>query len=129
MILYHYTSQFHLPLIEQAGLLKLTDNILDAQKMTEPRVCWFLDRPKIEVPGDHGLGHSAVDKTAVEIVVDVPDNWVRKWKPWAIAQGIDAGWLDVMEQIGGGPEASDHWFVTFRPVRADRWVSINLRTD
>lgn len=126
MILYHYTSVVHLPWIVDAGYLGLTDNVLHHDRIEEPGVCWFLDRPLVEIPYSHGLAGSIVDKTAVQFTVDVPDGWVRRWVPWAQDRGVEPLWLTAMVRAGGGFAAADHWHVTFRTVPRNRWVSVLL---
>ena len=127
MILHHFTSTVHLPRIFDAGHLRCTEsNLHPITANAGPDVVWFttMDTPAL----GHGLSGSIVDKSEVRFTVDVPDNWVRPWLPWAEAQGIDAGWLSVMVEAGGGREAAESWRVTFRPVRSDRWVAVDRRT-
>jgi hypothetical protein len=38
---------------------------------------------------------------------------------------MDPEWMGYLVEAGGGREAAETWMVTFRPVRKDRWVSID----
>lgn len=132
MRLWHFTSVRHLPLIEAAGFLKVSEtNLHPVVEHHGPDAVWFLDGPDL---GDarHGLnaappGWVVPDKTEVRIEVEVPDGWVRAWLPWAEAQGIDRGWLHALTSEDGGRAAAERWRVVFRPVRRDRWVEVCVR--
>lgn len=128
MRIYHFTSTTHLPLIEASGCIDLTESNVSApwEWLAMPPVAWFVDVPVLE--HDHGLGGSAVDKTAVRITVEVPDHWTLRWLDWANAQGIDDRWRDALVSGVGGYEAAQHWFITFRPIRRDRWIEITTMT-
>jgi hypothetical protein len=123
MILYHFTSLIHLPVIEKAEMLRLTDsNIHITIPNFGPDVVWFTTEPTASL--GHGL-HGFIDKKAVRFTVDVPDHWVKPWLPWAESQGMDPEWMGYLVEAGGGREAAETWMVTFRPIRKDRWVSID----
>jgi hypothetical protein len=123
MRLWHYTSKTHLPWIQESGYLKTTEsNLHSTIQDYGPKVVWLLDTPDLQ--GSHGLYGSPVDKMAIRIEVEVPDHWVRSWLKWSQDQGISQDWLDIMIAAGGGQECADHWMVTFRTIKADRWVSV-----
>ena len=124
MILYHFTSSIHLPIIEEDGFLKLTESNLH---LTIPHygqdVVWFTTEPSAIL--GHGLLFGSVDKTEFRFTVNLPDHWVKSWLSWAEGQGMDREWMGYIIEAGGGIEAAETWRVAFRPVRKDRWVSID----
>lgn len=123
MILYHFTSAVHLPTIKQSGFLKLTESNLHLTiPHYGPDVAWFTTEPTATL--GHGL-LGVINKKEVRFTVDVPDHWVKAWLPWAQGQGMDAEWIGYLIAAGGGMKAAETWMVTFRPVRKDRWVSID----
>jgi hypothetical protein len=133
VILYHFTSTEHVPVIFDSGVLALTDSMLTsgpAVSLTAPPVLWMLDTPELD-GHPHGIDvpNWPVDKTEVRFTVDVPDAWVRKWVDWARAQGIRHGWLETVVRIGGGWDAAEHWMISFRKVPSDRWLEVrNMKT-
>jgi hypothetical protein len=123
MILYHFTSAVHLPKIQKAGMLRLTEsNIHMTIPNFGPDVVWFTTEPTPTL--GHGLT-GVLDKTAVRLTVEIPDHWVKAWLPWAKGQGMDEEWMGYLIEAGGGLEAAETWRVTFRPVREDRWLAID----
>lgn len=130
--LYHFTSTRHLPYIQQAGYLKTVESNLDAYiEHAGPDVVWLLDEG--QPSAGHGLndappGVTVPDKTEIRFTVDVPDKWVKRWLPWAEAQGIDPSWLQSLTGgTVGGRAAAEHWHITFRPIRSDHWTAIDIR--
>lgn len=131
MILYHFTSTKHVPMIQSAQALMLTDSMLDASdRFAGPPVLWLLDQP--ELGGfSHGIAydHWPVDKSEIRFTVDVPDGWIRRWVDWARAQRIEHRWLEQTVKLGGGWDAADHWMISFSKVTADRWLEVrNMHT-
>jgi len=123
MILYHFTSAIHLPIIEEAGFLKLTESNLHLTiPHYGPDVVWFTTEPTATL--GHGL-LGVLDKKEVRFTVDVPDHWVKPWLSWAEGQGMDREWMGYLIEAGGGIEAAETWRVTFRSVKKDRWVSVD----
>ena len=124
MRLWHFTSTLHLPMILRDGHLRTTEsNLSPVKPHVGLPVVWFMDTP--ELTHDHGLGGSAVDKTAVRVEVDVRPAWVSEWLPWAEAQGINRWWLDALLSAAGGREAAERWHVTFRRIPRHMWVKID----
>jgi hypothetical protein len=132
MILYHFTSMLHLVPIMDDGYLKTTETNLDPRiEHHGPDAVWFIDTPELG-EYDHGLnaalpGEVRPDKTAVRFTIEVPDNWVVQWLPWAEAQGINPHWLEVLVRDSGGREGASHWMCVFRKVPMDRWLNIETR--
>lgn len=125
MLLYHYTSTEHLPLILGDGFLKTVEsNISFKRPHAGPDVVWLTTDPD---PADDtmGLQGADVDKLAVRITVNVDRRSVHKWLPWARARGIDPAWLKALTSAGG----AGTWRVVERPIPAARFTQIlNRRT-
>lgn len=131
MILYHFTSPLHLPVIQDTGYIDTTEsNLHPTIERYGPDCAWFLDQPELG-SADHGLTASSLsswlDKTKVRITVDVPDTWAVYWLGWAEAQGISQHWLKaLLGGTTGGREAAERWVVTFRTVPRSRWVAVDM---
>lgn len=129
MILYHYTSRFHLPRIEASGYLKTVEsNLHPSIPRHGPDVVWLLDTPDLMTEEAHGLS-TTPQKTEVRFTVDVPEKWVRPWVEWSSAQLIDPVWQEIMIVTGGGEEAAAHWMVTFRTIPRKFWVNITVNEE
>ncbi len=57
------------------------------------RVVWLTTDP--DCKHGHGLLNSldGTDKTRVQIVIELPNRDVHKWKEWALRHGIKPEWL------------------------------------
>ena len=123
MLLYHYTTSFHMHSIEAEGVLRLTDAVLQPTASKGPdQVVWLSDDPTWRQGWQQG---SAFDKSEVRIVVDVPD--AKKWRKWARDHGSPRWWMQVLERVGGGHKPGLHWFVVERPIPRAEWVRIEYR--
>jgi hypothetical protein len=130
MILWHYTSTYHLPLILESGVLMTTEsNASPDATHAAPDVVWLLDTPELGGFG-HGLlvSFKTVDKTEVRFQVDAPDAWVRPWRDWIAMNAGDRAWIGALADTAGGPEATRHWVVCLRPIPRDRWLRIERRS-
>ena len=117
---YHFTSTVHLPVILEAGLLKLTESNVDALiPHAGPDVVWLLDVPQID--HHHGLEGSAVDKTEVMFTVDVP---AINWLDWTWGASMDPRDRSRFIEVAGGMEAAEHWYVWPAPIPRRRWLSV-----
>jgi hypothetical protein len=119
MKLYHYTSRYHLPLIEASGILSMSDAMLG----TVDGAVWCFADPAVAFEADHGLGNSSLDKRAVRITIEVADA-----VPWLAVVGdrrIDPDWLAAVVETGGGLDAALEWWVVLRDVPASEWVAID----
>lgn len=123
---WHYTSALHLTQIVKDGYIKTTDSMLDPVNPTAGPPCvWLLDTPGLLY--SHGLDGSAVDKTAVRIEVNLPEDRVVRWFPWAEAAGMPSAWMQAVMQAGGGADAAIHWWLHFRRIPIDKWRRIDVR--
>jgi len=132
--LYHYTSEFHLPVIEDDGVLRLTESNVSLTTAHPREVVWFLDRPLAVGEEDlHGLAGSMVDKSEIEITVDIPERAgirVLPWIPWALAHPDCEGfWISAMVETGGGEALAGTWWVSLDPVPAEYWTVIRRRSS
>lgn len=139
-ILYHFTSTYHLPSILAAETLTLTEsNIGSPNEAWEPYgehygpdVVWCFNVPKpimgsptmlmargTTAGGDHFL----IDKRLVRITIEVPEEDVVRFTPWAKDLGIHPSWLKVMQK--GNP--SKNWYCVLRPVPMDEWLTVEIR--
>lgn len=118
--LYHFTSTYHLPLIEGSGELRLTDS-----QVPGVGVVWFLDTPTAD-DAPHGLMGSSVDKKAVRITVRVH---AVRWLDWVKGKPEEyPGWHDIIVSTGGGIKAARHWYVSEQPVPRSAWLAVDTLT-
>ena len=114
MILYHYTSLYHLEMILKDGYLKLTNsnliepkdahiengNVVSSTDSYKP-VVWFSSLFDFDKAGDCGLSGSIVDKTEVAIHIDTADFPLfpfYKWTDWAIKNNIEKAWFETLKR-------------------------------
>lgn len=121
-VLYHFTSEHHLPLIRQAGFIRTTEsNLSFIEEHVGADVVWLLDQPD---PHDapHGLVGSVFDKRAVRITVQVN---AERWTDWVKRQPrYDAQQAAILVRTGGGPEAASHWWVTEQAIPRENWLEV-----
>lgn len=124
MILYHFTSTWHLPQILEDGYIGVTEsNLSRHREHAGPDVAWFTKSPT--VAGTTFLQGTVVDKTEIRFIVDVPSGDAHKWWTWARRRGIDLRWARGLAAAGG----SAFWYVIERPVPAAEWRNVtNVRT-
>lgn len=124
MILYHFTSAWHLPQILEDGYIDVTEsNLSQHREHAGPDVAWFTKSPT--VAGTTFLRGCSVDKTEVRFIVDVPGGEVQKWWTWARRRGIEPRWAKGLAAAGG----SASWYVIERPVPVAEWRNVtNVRT-
>jgi hypothetical protein len=126
MLLYHYTSKRHMPSISADGFIDTTEsNVSLTREHGGPDVVWLTscDAPTL----NHGLRGSIFDKTEVRITVDVPNDWVKRWRKWAPIQGASALDMEMLAETGGGWEAADTWYVTTQPIPRKYWTEIAVK--
>lgn len=125
MILYHFTSSVHVPLILADGYLKTVESNISARREhAGPDVVW------LTTDGDPERHHgwqewSPVDKLAVRFTVDIPKRDAHRWHEWAGRYGIDPAWRRALAAVGG----SGTWRVVTRPIPAAEWVTIEHRHE
>ena len=119
MLLYHYTSETHLPMILTAGFLKTTESNVSATKEhAGPDVVWLTTAD--EPSAGHGLAGSSVDKSAIRFSVELPKLAVYDWKTWAKAQGSNPGFIQSLARSGG----AGTWRITTSAIPASRWAEV-----
>jgi hypothetical protein len=133
MILYHYTSTYHLPTILKEGLAR-GDVPVTPQKGFN--AVWFTTMNDAK-PGEHGLSGSAVDKTSVRITVELDrrDPLLIKWGTFA--RKLKPIWRRALESSGGDTHKTWYFYkgilipemfidVCTRPPwsMAEQWESI-----
>jgi hypothetical protein len=121
MTFYHFTSLYHLPKIQEAGVIRTTEsNISRFAAHAGPPVVWLTDLPELQA--SHGLEGSLYDKKQVRIEVRVPAIRWLDWEP--MLTGMEASWRDDLIAFGGGMEAARNWYVWPSPIRKVRWGGI-----
>jgi hypothetical protein len=112
MILYHYTSGYHLRGIARYGLT-VGDVPTDIEQAKGRVGVWLTSSPNA---GGHGLEGSAVDKKRYRLAVELPEDssLLVKWLDWApgnvTADTIEALHSTAAEHDGDGPAS---WFIFF----------------
>ena len=109
MILYHFTSKYHLDSISQDGFLKTTESNIEADGTGGPPVVWLTssknpDRQKWK-------RGSAVNKTEVVFPIDTNKLDQSKLWPWRVfskKHGISTKWYKALSKGGGDPK---EWWV------------------
>lgn len=123
-MLYHFTSEVHLPrILETRKLIPTESNIDPTFPNAGPKVVWLTDTPTAEM--GHGLLTSSVDKTAVRFAVEVP---AIPWAEWAWTTQMPKWWRDAFVEGGGGEQAVLHWFVWPAPIPQSRWLAVEKLT-
>jgi hypothetical protein len=121
--LYHYTSKYHWNSIHTAGYIDTTEsNVSWTTEHGGPDVVWLT--ACVSPLLDHGLRGSIFDKTEVRITVELPNDWVKRWKKWAPIQGASREDMDMLANSGGGWEAADTWYVCTQQIPRKYWVEI-----
>lgn len=124
MILYHFTSPYHLPAIFQDGHLQTVEsNVSFKRQNAGPDVVWVTTRA---TPGGTNLYDGLTpDKQRIRFTLDIPKRDVNVWREWAKRQGSHPNTMRGLSAAGG----SGTWRVIQRPVTAAEWVSVeNLST-
>ena len=118
-VLYHYTSEIHLPAILRSGHLRLTDSNIGFDG-SGPKVVWLTTTTD---PGGNGLD-GGFDKGAVRLTIDASGLPVHHWPTWSFEQGIEGFWYDALDSAGGG--GSENWWVCTREIPLDRVLTIEV---
>lgn len=121
MILYHYTSPDHLPLILRSGLIKVTESNLSMTRAhAGPDVVWLTtDADPEHMEWTEGTIN---DKQRIRIAVDVPRRAAQPWSDWAARQGMNPQWKQALIKSGG--KGWRRWHVVQRPILASEWRGI-----
>ena len=127
MIFYHYTCLEHLEEIVGSGYLKLCEsNAIPPSYVVETTVVWLYKKP-VTGRGPTMLQTQSmayidgkylpvtVDKTRVEITVDVPASEVQRADKFFKRHKTPAWWLKILEAAGGSSKLRD-WYVIERII-------------
>lgn len=126
MILYHFTSPDHLPLIFRSGLLKPTESNLSMNRAhAGPDVVWLTSDPE---PGYMEWTEGSInDKSRIRFTVELPRRAAQPWSDWAARLGMKPEWKRAL--INSGGKGWRRWHVVQRPVLASEWREVkDMRT-
>lgn len=141
MILYHFTSRHHLPMIRLTGELSCTESNIGSPSRIQPPfgehvgpdVVWLTSSPEPEGHGlegakavsGYGTAGDDVDKSEIRITVEIPDSDAEHWPEFAVAHGIHPEWRRALEK----GHRAESWYVCRRPIPRSEWRAVeNLRT-
>ena len=135
MIYYHYTSEPHLELIQESGVIKTTESNVSATKEhAGPDVVWLFKEPlKGPTPRmllnhiDVKIGTLHLDKSKIQIQVDIPDNEVRRADKFFKKLGADPQWLKQLEESGQSKKKK--WYVLLRDIPQSEWGEVTIRPE
>jgi len=139
MLLYHFTSRFHSPLIIKDGYLKLTESNLIAptkeemqkyeQEMEQGKyvynrddlykpVVWLTNIPD---PKNQGLEGGCFNKSEIMFTLRKKEHY-QKWIEWSRRNGIKKQWAEALER-GRNPES---WYISEKiiPLTRDNIIKI-----
>jgi len=135
MIFYHYTSEPHLEQIQKEGLIKASEsNVSFTTEHVGPDVVWLFREP-LKGTTPHMLitqiklkfGVLYLDKSKVQIQVNLPEHEVQRADKFLRKQGADALWIKCLEKIGQSKQKK--WFVIQRDIPQSEWQDITIREE
>ena len=132
---YHYTTDLHLPKIQEAGFLKLVEsNVSETEEHFGPDVVWLFKQPvKGKTPKmlqstiDIGTAFILVDKSSVEIEVELPVKEVVRADKFYKKHKADSKWITQL--CKNVDSSSKQWYVVERPVLVDEFVAVRKRPE
>lgn len=126
MLLYHYTTELHLPKIFADEQLKTTEsNLSMTTPHAGPDVVWLTGWNEPYGGKELGLTGGGADKTAIRFTVDVPRLEVELWDRWSKRLGIDKKWKRALLDAAGIPRGERApWLVIERPIPMGEWVNV-----
>ena len=135
MIYYHYTSEPHLELIQEAGVIKTTEsNVSGIKEHVGPDVVWLFKEPlKGSTPKmlinkiDVRIGTLYLDKSKMQIQVEIPDHEVRRADKFFKELGADPQWIKQLEVMGQSKKKK--WYVLTRDIPQSEWREVTVRPD
>jgi hypothetical protein len=115
MILFHFTSRFHLHGIAKHGLT-VGDIPTDISRGAGRVGVWLTS---IDAPDGHGLGSSSVDKTRFRLSIDIDDGdrKLAYWSDWA-AKNVTPHTIAALHKAAG--QRFETWFVYFGAIPSSR---------
>ena len=123
-ILYHYTTEHHLPHILETGFLKLTDSMLKKDDKTYKPVVWLTSQKEL-TNNDIGQVGAGVDKTQIRIHIKKQQNF-KHWNVFSKKyRKNDKEWFDAVEK---GCSA-EFWWVSEEIITLDDILLIENKYD
>jgi|GEM_PF-2056870 len=118
MLLYHFTSLYHLRGISQYGLT-VGDVPTDIERFKGRIGVWLTSSP---TPDGHGLEGSFTNKKQFRLLVDVPEGKaLRKWSSWARGK-VTQRTLEALRNADGFEE--EEFYVYFGWIRTERILDV-----
>jgi len=126
VILYHFTSRWHLHHILKEGTVNRGDVPIHPSRGF--RAPWFTENPDWSNQG--WISGSSLDKTGVRLTFDFEegDSDLRRWSEIAIEHGVKEIWYNTLNEVGGGD--ADKWWIYMSKagVSMDLCTKIALRS-
>jgi hypothetical protein len=120
MLLFHFTSRYHLQQILESEKLKTTEsNVSPLKPNAGPPVVWLTNEERWKKQGWH-VG-AAVNKLEFKFTVLIPRGDIKRWYDFAAEHNVPSHWMLALEENGGD---GSRWFVLERPIPSSEWVSI-----
>jgi len=110
VLLYHFTDPVHWDQIFHAGRLDP-----EASNWTDDDTPKVLHLSRSEHVGTLPATHWGC---VVRLLVDVDDDSVTNWIPWASAHGVSG------LNYGGNGGDSREWWVSAAPIPSERWIEV-----
>jgi len=135
MIFYHYTSEPHLEQIQEEGVIKANESNVSATKEhAGPDVVWLFKEP-LKGPTPRMLitnvnlkfATLALDKSKVQIQVNLPDHEVKRADKFFKKLGADPQWIKQLESVG--QSKNKKWYVITRDIPQKEWESVTIRPE
>jgi len=135
MIFYHYTSEPHLEKIQEEGIIKAGEsNVSAIKEHAGPDVVWLFKEPlkgptprMLIVPIDLKFGTLYLDKSKMQIQVNVSEHEVRRADKFFKKLGADPQWVKSLEDAGQSKKKK--WYVIPRDILQSEWENITVRPE
>lgn len=122
MILYHYTSIYHLLKILKDGHLKTTEsNASSTVEHFAKDVVWLTS--KKDPQGETSIGGGATDKKKIRITMNSSVPAIR-YIDWAEKTGVSKYFMECLNEAGG--HQMQKWHVIERPIQQHEWKQIDI---
>ena len=124
MRLYHFTSLFHLDVVQEHGLSRGDVPVSPFEGMN---AVWLTTNPSKS--SQNWKEGSAVDKTKVRITVEIQDSDpnLHKWSEFAKQEQVPDWWYKALHETGG--KGSDEWYIYEGVIPSSSFVSIDQLED
>jgi hypothetical protein len=135
MIFYHYTSEPHLEQIQEEGVIKASEsNVSPTEEHAGPNVVWLFKEPLTGTTPrmlisniDVKIGMLSLDKSKIQIHVNLPEHEVRRADKFFKSLGADPQWIKQLEEVGQSKKKK--WYVIARDIPKSEWDNITIRPD